>query len=156
MEMIDQLRRLFDYDGWANRESLASLKAAGSPSARAVGYLGHIVAAQNLWMDRLRAAPPGMAVWPPLTVEQCEAQLAKLPDIWQQYLNGLGSAGLSEAVTYRNTKGESWTSAVQDILVHVVLHSAYHRAQIASELRAGGHAPAYTDFIECVRRGLVK
>ena len=55
-----------------------------------------------------------------------------------------------------NSKGEPWTSSVEDILTHVVLHAAHHRGQVASGLRAAGHEPAYTDYIHAVRRGLVK
>jgi uncharacterized damage-inducible protein DinB len=45
---------------------------------------------------------------------------------------------------------------VQDVLTHVVLHSAYHRGQIASQMRAGGEQPAYTDFIHAARQGLIE
>jgi uncharacterized damage-inducible protein DinB len=58
-------------------------------------------------------------------------------------------------VGYRNSKGEPWTSTVGDILTHVVTHSAYHRGQVASELRAAGFIPAYTDFIHAVRQGFL-
>jgi uncharacterized damage-inducible protein DinB len=37
----------------------------------------------------------------------------------------------------------------------VLLHSAYHRGQIASFMRASGDTPAYTDFILAVRQGLI-
>ena len=60
-----------------------------------------------------------------------------------------------ESVAYRNSKGEPWTSTVGDILTHVVTHSAYHRGQVASELRAAGFEPAYTDFIHAVRQGFL-
>jgi uncharacterized damage-inducible protein DinB len=36
------------------------------------------------------------------------------------------------------------------------MHSAYHRGQIASLMRAGGGIPAYTDFIHAVRQGLIE
>jgi uncharacterized damage-inducible protein DinB len=52
-----------------------------------------------------------------------------------------------------NSKGEPWRSAVGDVLDHVLLHGAYHRGQIASDLRAAGCEPAYTDFIHAVRSG---
>jgi len=45
---------------------------------------------------------------------------------------------------------------VADVLTHVVLHSAYHRGQIASLIRSGGDAPAYTDFIHAARQGLIE
>ena len=59
-------------------------------------------------------------------------------------------------MTCTNSKGEPWTSRVEDILLHVVMHSAYHRGQIASDVRASGHTPAYTDFIHCVRQGFIE
>jgi uncharacterized damage-inducible protein DinB len=40
---------------------------------------------------------------------------------------------------------------VDDILMHVVMHSAYHRGQIALEVRCAGQTPAYTDFIHAIR-----
>ena len=62
-------------------------------------------------------------------------------------------ADLSQTVTYKNTKGEAWSSSIGDILTHVLMHSAYHRGQIASHMREQGHTPAYTDFIHAVRQG---
>jgi uncharacterized damage-inducible protein DinB len=38
----------------------------------------------------------------------------------------------------------------------VVMHSAYHRGQIASHMRESGQTPAYTDFIHAMRQGFVK
>jgi len=45
---------------------------------------------------------------------------------------------------------------VGDILTHVLLHSAYHRGQIAVDLRAAGLTPAYTDYIHAVRQGKIR
>jgi uncharacterized damage-inducible protein DinB len=63
---------------------------------------------------------------------------------------------LARQINYVNSKGESWSSQVDDILLHVITHSAYHRGQIASNMRAAGLTPAYTDFIHAVRQELVK
>ena len=65
-------------------------------------------------------------------------------------------AGLSHPVSYRNSKGENWTNRKDDILLHVIMHSAYHRGQIATDMRAAGFTPASTDFIHGVRQGLVE
>ena len=40
--------------------------------------------------------------------------------------------------------------------MHVLMHSAYHRGQIAADMRAAGLTPAYTDFIHSVRQGFVE
>lgn len=153
--MVIDLVRLFAYEAWANLETLASLRAAGTPPPRALKVMAHVVAAQRLWLGRLKQEAARVAVWPELTLEQCDAQLAELSRAWQDYLGGLGAARLAESIPYTNTKGERWTSTVQDILLHVVLHSSYHRGQIASDVRAAGQEPAYTDFIHSVRQGFV-
>ena len=156
MELVEYLRRQFVYDDWANREVLAGLRASARPAARPLQLLAHILSAERLWLERIRNQPQSLPVWPDFTVGQCEAQIAELAGLWHEFLGRLSDAGLSENVTYKNSKGEPWTSIVEDILTHVVLHSAYHRGQIASQVRAGGEQPAYTDFIHALRQGLVE
>jgi len=156
MDMLQHLHRLFAYNDWANRQALASLQKTDTPPARALKFMAHIVAAEWLWLSRLHQEKQKMAVWPEMTIDQCEAELAELAPRWLDYLNGLTLAQLSHPVTYTNTKGESFTNTIEDILMHVIMHSAYHRGQMATEVRAAGHAPAYTDFIHAVRQGLVE
>ncbi len=79
---------------------------------------------------------------------------------WCNYLERLANqfapGSLDDKVEYRNSKGEPWSSRVEDILIHVLFHSAYHRGQIALQMRTSGMEPAYTDFIHAVRQGLVE
>lgn len=156
MEFLQHLRRLFAYDDWANQEALESLKAAKTPPARMVELMAHIAASRRLWLGRLRQDKEKVAVWPQLSLEASESDLRESAKRWNDYLSGLTPAKLSEPVSYVNTKGQPWTSKVEDILLHVVIHAAYHRGQIASGVRAAGDTPAYTDFIHCVRRGFIE
>jgi uncharacterized damage-inducible protein DinB len=156
MELLEYLRRQFVYDDWANREVLAGLKASPRPAARPLQLLAHILSAERLWLERIRNQPQSLPVWPAFPIDECEAQIAELARLWREFFGKLSSAELSEKFTYKNSKGEPWTSTVEDILTHVLLHSAYHRGQIASQVRAGGEQPAYTDFIHAVRQGLIE
>lgn len=156
MDHMQQLQRLFAYDGWANREALASLVASSSPPPPALRFLAHIVACEQLWWGRIQQDKKRVAVWPELTLAECEAGVDELAQRWPLYLAALAPEQLSQRVPYRNTKGESWANTLEDILLHVVIHSAYHRGQIATAVRAAGHTPAYTDFIHCVRQGSIK
>ncbi len=54
---------------------------------------------------------------------------------------------LTRRVSYVNTKGEAYRNSVQEICMHLLLHSAYHRGQVAQLLRANGGEPAVTDYI---------
>ncbi len=156
MDLLDYLRRQFAYDLWANREIVSALRPADASSRRSLQLLAHIISAEQLWLDRLTRRPPSLPVWPEFDLTRCEAQLAELGAAWSDYLDTLSSTVLGGTVAYKNTKGEPWTSTVQDVLTHVMLHSAYHRGQIATEMRGRGHTPASTDFIHAVRQGLVE
>lgn len=154
--LLEHLHRQFTYDSWANREVLTALSASPGSSGRPLQLLAHILSAERLWLERLRQQPQSLPVWPNFSLDQCEAQIAEIARLWSEYLGQLSAAQLPENVGYKNSKGEPWASTVEDVLTHVLLHSAYHRGQIASEMRARGQQPAYTDFIHATRQGLIE
>jgi uncharacterized damage-inducible protein DinB len=154
--MIDHLRRLFAYDAWANRETLLSLEAASAPPAKAMKRMAHIFGAEWLWLSRLTGQGKILAVWPELTLAQCRQEASGLEAAWGEHLGGLSEEALSRGISYVNSKGEPWKSTAGDVLMHTVMHSVYHRGQIAADLREAGFEPAYTDFIHAVRRGFLE
>ena len=155
MTTLDRFRKLFRYDEWANHEVLASFRSFGSPPSRSLKLLAHVLGTEYVWFSRIKKEESPLAVWPKLTMAQCEQHTQELGRIWSNYLDQYGDAGFDENVVYQNTKGETWSNSVDDILTHVVMHSAYHRGQIASDMRENGHTPAYTDFIHGVRQNRV-
>lgn len=154
MNLADYVRRQFAYDEWANREVLAAIRANGGETERSLQLMAHILAAELIWLERLKLQPQSVPVWPKPDLEQCEAQAADLGRQWLEFLDLITAGDVSQSVSYKNSKGEAWTSTIVDVLTHVVMHSAYHRGQIASHMRASGQVPAYTDFIHGVRQGL--
>jgi len=118
--------------------------------------MSHILAAERLWLERLQQKAQSVPVWPEPDLAQCEAEAATLGGLWLEFLDLITAGDVSQSISYKNSKGEEWTSTIVDMLTHVVLHSAYHRGQIATHMRAHGQTPAYTDFIHGVRQGLVK
>ena len=151
VNVAEYLRRQFVYDGWANREVLNAIRAAGDEDKRSLQLMAHILAAGRVWLERLKQVPQSVPVWPQSDLAACETEAKKLESEWLEYMNSV--ADLSQTITYKNTKGEEWSSSIGDILTHVLMHSAYHRGQIASHMREQGKTPAYTDFIHAVRQG---
>jgi uncharacterized damage-inducible protein DinB len=156
MKMVSHLERLFAYDNWANREVLVSLQKQEKPPGPSIRLLAHVVSAQRLWFERLTAHPQTLPVWPSLTLAQCEEEAVDLYRRYQGYLRQRNEAALSEKVTYTNSAGKSFVNEAGDILMHVILHSIYHRGQIAADMRAAGLQPASTDFIFSIREGFVE
>jgi uncharacterized damage-inducible protein DinB len=152
---VERFRRELCYDDWANREVLRHLLRESSPPATCVELLAHVLGAQSEWLARLTGTRSDLAVWPKLTADELESSFARLRTDWRRFIEKLGPAGLERSVTYQNSKGQRWTSRVEDVLTHVLLHGAYHRGQIASALRAADLTPPYTDYIHATRAGFV-
>jgi len=152
--------RMFAYDSWANRECIAALRNAEPVSPDALARMAHILSAQKLWLERILKQSQSLPVWPTATLEDCALLEEETSLAWRNYLERLGNqfapGSLDDQVEYRNSKGEVWTSRVEDILTHVLFHSMYHRGQIALQMRAFGLEPAYTDFIHAVRQRFVE
>jgi uncharacterized damage-inducible protein DinB len=152
----DHFLRMFSYDHWANRECLTTLRDRTSTPARVLRLIAHALSAEKLWLERLQQVPQSVVVWPTSTIDDCLALADEMLAAWKNYINPLTLRDFEKQVDYRNSKGEPWTSRVEDVLIHVLMHSAYHRGQAALEMRAAGLQPAYTDYIHGVRQGWVK
>jgi uncharacterized damage-inducible protein DinB len=151
--MLDTLLRLFTHDDWANREAAAALARAPRAPEKARKVMAHVIGTEWLWYARIHGGASHMAIWPELAPAECIAESSRLLATWRDLLASLGPDGLARLVDYKNTKGEPWTSTVGDILLHVLLHSSYHRGQVATLLRDSGNEPVLTDYIFAVRQG---
>jgi uncharacterized damage-inducible protein DinB len=151
--MTEMLLRFFEFDRWANRESLRSLEAMTNPPERAVALMAHIAATQRVWLDRARSLPQSVAVWPQWSLSETAKELPGVPGEWARLI---ATDDLSREFAYTNTKGQKFSSRLNDVVQHVIFHGVYHRGQIAQLVRQHGGQPADTDFIVAVRTGAVK
>jgi len=156
METLDSLRKLFAYDDWANHEVLASLRAAGTPPERAVAVLGHVLGAHDIWLSRLRRGQGQPTGWPELDLDGLATRLTESAARWREYVDGLRPEDLGRPWSYTNPKGETFTYPLGDVLMHVVIHGAYHRGQAALLLRAAGYEPISTDYTRALRQGAMR
>lgn len=156
MEMLEKLRKLFEYDAWANGELLVSLRRAAPPPERALAALAHVAGAGEVWLSRIRQEPQTPVAWPDLGVDALDARLEEVALRWRAYLGGLATGDLDRPMTYRNAKGETFSYPLGDVLLHVVLHGAYHRGQVALLLRSAGTPPPPTDYTRPLREGVIR
>ena len=136
---------------WANRETLAALETLSDPPAEALRLLGHALAAERIWLSRLRQEESTPSVWPQLDFRGCQSLAEQNAAGYSAFVGGLNDAALTATARYQNLKGEPCESSVIDILTHVVIHGAYHRGQIAKTLGAIGKQAPSTDFIAFAR-----
>jgi len=148
---VTHLHRLVAHLGWADALALGSLRNARPPDPRAFDIYRHVLGAEDVWLARLKGETPALAVWPELSLEECAGAARRNLEGLQRYLAALSPADLSRGVTYVNSAGNQFTSTVEDILLHLCLHGAYHRGQVSLALRTSGAEPAPTDYIAFAR-----
>lgn len=54
-------------------------------------------------------------------------------------------------IDYENTEGRLFISNLQDILFHIINHSAHHRGQVSVDFRQNGIEPIPFDYINYKR-----
>jgi uncharacterized damage-inducible protein DinB len=132
------------------------LQAAPCPAPRSVKLVAHILSAEKLWFERLHGDKQTLPVWPEFSLERCEPQITELTKLWTSDVTSSSEGDPSRPLTYKNSKGQTWSSTKGDILMHVLMHSVYDRGQIAADMCGGGSGPAYTDFIHSIRQGFME
>jgi uncharacterized damage-inducible protein DinB len=145
------LERLVAHLGWADAAVLEALRAAPGADPAITGLYAHVLAAEHVWHARLTGTPATVAVWPDLPAGECAALARESFERLREFVASLPPDGAARPVTYRNSAGNRFTSTVEDILLHVCLHGAYHRGQIALALRQDGAEPRPTDYIAWAR-----
>lgn len=149
--MRGQLRKLIDHLKWADTAVLAALRAAPGSDDRALTLYAHVIGAEAVWLARIAGRPAGVAVWPTLSLEDAASLAARNAAELDALIMSVDEGDLAREIAYRNSAGQSFRSTLEDILLHVALHGAYHRGQVALVMRGADGEPAPTDYIAFVR-----
>ena len=138
---------LFKYNDWATRATANSLKGLEKKDKRIGELLSHIISAQKLWLNRVLKREIVVSPWDKLPIQECISQSTSVTAEWVNLLESYVDKDLDKRIEYANTKGEKYVNTLRDIIIHVINHSTYHRAQIAQRVKALGGKPAVTDYI---------
>lgn len=139
------LKELFEYNQESNEKWMVLFeKRTPTPSIRAVELFNHILNAHQIWNNRIEAGERLYGVWQIHEISELRTIHEKN---FARTLQLLYDLDLTRLISYTNSKGAHFTNSVRDILFHVVNHSTYHRAQLATEFKQLGTTPPATDFI---------
>lgn len=138
------LEELLNYTKVADLKVISVFREANRALPRAEYLFNHILNSHHIWVRRIRLEKPDFERFDPHPVREFEELLLQN---CRESLEVLKEGNLSAEISYSNSGGETFSNVVSDILFHVVNHSTYHRAQVASEFRMNGLTPPVTDFI---------
>lgn len=136
---------------WADARTLNALRAMHAPPFDALRLYGHILGAEHVWLARIEGREPEMTGSPALDLDECASLSARNHAAFALLIETLSTADLQRPMRYRNSKGDEFVNTVEDVLIHLALHGAYHRGQAARIVRGEGGVPLPTDYIFYVR-----
>ena len=149
--MTAYIRKLIDHLKWADAAALDALRASPGSEQRALTIYAHVLGAEAVWLARIDGRPSDVAVWPSLSVDACATLAARNAAAFDTLLTSLAPNDFAREIDYRNSAGQPFRSTIEDILLHVALHGAYHRGQVALVIRDGAGEPVPTDYIAFTR-----
>jgi uncharacterized damage-inducible protein DinB len=158
MEIPIGFGRLLAHDHWANGEALRSLEALPSPPAKGLELMGHLMGAEVSWLLRMTEGrdPDDWEAWEKADVPWLRRAWSEvLPDRWAAFLGNPVLSDPARTFSYVNYLGEAREARVEDVVTQLMLHSAYHRGQVGTAVRAAGGTPAVVDFLHAARNGLL-
>ena len=148
--MENILKAFLNYNDFANRRYISVLNTAEGDLEREIFLFSHILNAQHLWNARINNSEYKYTVWQVheknefLKIhEQNQTETKKIID----------EDDMDRSITYLNTKGDSFSNTVCEMLLQPLNHGTYHRGQIAQLLRAKDINPPNTDYITFERQG---
>jgi len=138
--------KLYQYNAWANDRVLSSLRRQSVADEKTLTIFGHVLAAQFLWLHRIKGlAPPDVKLWGDYSLEKLDIMVTDANQQWKEFVES--HENFDREMTYTNYVGELYTNNVETIMMHLVNHCSYHRAQVALLLRQKGFEPINTDLI---------
>ncbi len=151
MQVLKTLLSLWEHAFWSDTLLIDALRTDEKPVDKAMQEYAHVIGAAEVWLSRLEGRSPRAAVWPSLQFTELKRLLRESQAAWRAYLSRLQASDLESTVTYRNSAGREFTTAVGDILMQVVLHGHYHRGKVNLLLQQAGASPVPVDYIAFVR-----
>lgn len=115
-----------------------------------IKLMSHIATAQHIWLERIAKGKSERQPWIVYSWELLKNEIINSDADWMKFIES-HPADFSETISYQNTKGQDFETALTDIIIHVANHSTYHRGQVIRRLRETGTNPPITDFIHYVR-----
>ena len=144
--MKEYFLKLYQYNAWANKRVLGALKQQEVTDEKIRTLMSHVLAAQFIWLARIKGEEkPPYKLWDTLPLEQLELMAEEVGEKWLTFVQT--GDYTDRELSYHNYVGKAFTNKVEHIMMHLVNHSTYHRAQVAILMRQKGFEPINTDFI---------
>ena len=146
MDYKSHFKILLDYNLDANILVADTLEKNSINSGKPIELLSHIINAEIIILERIRKTK-NQDLFEMRNAAENKARAKSIHSDWLKYLTSLQEKDFNNTVDYVNIRGQKVTAEIWDMFMHLINHSNYHRAQIATQLRSININPPITDFI---------
>lgn len=140
------LQELLQYKQWAEQRTLQAIRQLNTATyPQAADFtrqqLNHIVIVEELFRARLEDQPAphsstNTELLPPLEAIELRLQLSNR---WfTDYLRSLSNEALKEVIRFTFADGQPGSMSREEIFIHIINHSTYHRGVISHSLDLSG------------------
>lgn len=150
--MIKHFNNLFEYDLWANKRIIDVITKDNVIDTKSELLFSHILNSQQIWYSRIMGNPKGQTPWDIIPYSEFTDILNIIHENWKTFLKEKDAKSLRKNIDYKNTSGDKYQNTLEEILIHIINHSTYHRAQISAHLKSSGKNPPITDYIAYARK----
>ncbi|GAB1446591.1 MAG: DinB family protein [Cyclobacteriaceae bacterium] len=144
--MKDYFIKLYRYNQWANKRVLGGLEDQEVEDKQILTIMSHVISALFIWLSRIEGkSPEAYPLWKQYSLIELAEMNEEITTRWLKFVEE--TEDFNRELVYNNYVGDPYKNNVEQIMIHLVNHSTYHRAQVALLLRQKGLEPINTDFI---------
>jgi uncharacterized damage-inducible protein DinB len=142
-------KELLEYGHHINQQlSAVIIDNHDKVSDKSLRLFNHILNAHQIWNNRIQPRESSYGVW---EVRPHSEFMITDTRNYEHSLTIVDEFDLNDIIEYSNSQGKTFQNSVRDVLFHIVNHSTYHRAQIASDFKQSGITPLVSDYIHYKR-----
>lgn len=143
--MKKTIANLLEYNRHANQMIIRAFVEDGFRAEEGIRLFSHLINAHHTWLARMQEKPPMFDIWEIHVINSFLQVDQKNHDASHALLKIIPDPDAD--IQYSNSQGKTYRSSYQDIFLHIINHSSYHRGQLTRMMREAGFVPPNTDYI---------
>jgi uncharacterized damage-inducible protein DinB len=130
----DSYLKQIRYESWANNMVIDAFNRADLPAVRTHEIISHNLNAFAIWLKRIKKEEVTVKLWDLHTIDELSLLNLTLYSDWSNYLNTLVDADFEKKIHF-TFMGKKAFISIEDLIIHLINHSSYHRGQIILQLK---------------------
>jgi len=135
----DSYLKQIRYESWANNMVIDAFMKSTFPLERTHQIISHNFNAFSIWLKRIKNEEVTIKLWDNHSIDELSLLNVTLYNDWSTYISTLDDTDFEKKIRF-SFMGKKASISIEDLIIHLVNHSSYHRGQAILQLK--GKLPA--------------